>query len=184
MNPVKRWVRDAISGAMRVSASNKIIWTPDLPIVYVDNPKCGSTTIKHSFKQAQAAKYARNGVRFRRTEEPHKADDCLKTRGLRAAACSDRFIISCVRNPFTRALSGYLDKITPENLKHFPELRGRKVDSFEQHLLAIAEYPARRLNFRRPAHDVCRQGRRPSHSAQIIGRCRGRALPPLRGAAQ
>ena len=143
-----------ISDSMGVLANNKLIWTPDVPIVYVDNPKCGSSTIKNSLKRAQAAEYSCAGVPFRLAENPHKADDCLKTRGLCADVCNDRFLISCVRNPFTRALSGYLDKVgSRPRLKYYPELRGHTVGSFEQHLLAIKDYPRRKLNYHlRPQH--------------------------------
>jgi hypothetical protein len=138
---------------MGVCADNKVLWTPDLPIVYMDNPKSGSTTIKNSLKQAQAAEYMRAGIAFRRSEEPHKADDCLKNRGLRRSACNHRFLISCVRNPYTRALSGYLDKVATRDPRYFPELRDHSVENFEQHLLAIADYRPKRLNFHfRPQH--------------------------------
>ena len=153
MKPVKRTLRGIISDAMGVCADNKVLWTPDLPIVYMDNPKCGSTTIKNSLKQAQAAEYMRAGIAFRRSEEPHKADDCLKNRGLRRSACNHRFLISCVRNPYTRALSGYLDKVATRDPRYFPELRDHSVENFEQHLLAIADYRPKRLNFHfRPQH--------------------------------
>ncbi len=153
MKSGKRRVRGIISDAMGVCADNKVLWAPDLPIVYIDNPKSGSTTIKHSLKQAQAAEYVRAGIAFKRSEEPHKADDCLKNRGLRRSACSHRFLISCVRNPFTRALSGYLDKVATRDPRYFPELRDRSVENFEQHLLAIADYRPKRLNFHfRPQH--------------------------------
>jgi hypothetical protein len=50
-------------------------------------------------------------------------------------------------------LSGYLDKFPRKNFRHYPELRNRKVDGFEEHLLAIAEFSAKRLNFHlRPQH--------------------------------
>lgn len=153
MKPGKRRVRGIISDAMGVCADNKVLWAPDLPIVYIDNPKSGSTTIKNSLKQAQAAEYVRAGIDFKRSQEPHKADDCLKNRGLRRSACSDRFLISCVRNPFTRALSGYLDKVATRDPRYFPEMRDRSVENFEQHLQAIADFRPKRLNFHfRPQH--------------------------------
>lgn len=147
MKPSKRILRNVISDAMGVNAANKLVWAPDLPIVYVDNPKCGSTTIKNTLKQAQAHLFDARGIKYRRRDDPHKADDCLRQRGLRLKDCRHRYVISCVRNPFTRALSGFLDKVATRDPRYFPELRSRPVETFEQHLLAIAEYPAKRLNF-------------------------------------
>jgi sulfotransferase famil protein len=138
---------------MGVIATNRVIWTPDVPIIYMDNPKAGSTTIKFTLKQAQAAEYARRGKAFRRNAEPHKADDCLKSRGLRLSRCRDRLLISCVRNPFTRILSGYLDKVRPRDPRYFPELRSRKVENFEDFMQAVADFKPSRLNFHfRPQH--------------------------------
>lgn len=153
MKPSKRRLRNIISDAMGVRADNKLVWAPGIPIVYMDNPKSGSTTIKHSLKKAQAAAYLRAGIAFKRSDNPHKADDCLKTRGLSRSARDQRFLISCVRNPFTRALSGFLDKVPSRDPKYFPELRNRRVETFEEHLLAIADFRAKRLNFHfRPQH--------------------------------
>jgi hypothetical protein len=155
MKPSKRRLREYIANAMGVRADNKLVWAPGVPIIYMDNPKSGSTTIKHSLKQAQAAEYVRSGVAFRRSDNPHKADDCLKTRGLlRRSAYDDRLLISCVRNPYTRALSGFLDKVpAARNSKYFPELRGRRIETFEDHVRAIAEFRPRWLNFHfRPQH--------------------------------
>jgi hypothetical protein len=153
VKPIKRSVRGVISDALGVSADNKLLWAPDLPIVYVDNPKCGSTTIKHSLKEAQAAEYFRAGIVFKKNEMPHKADDCLKNRGLAKFACSRRFLISCVRNPFTRALSSYLDKVATSGHSIYPELRNRNIENFEQHLLALADFRSKRLNCHfRPQH--------------------------------
>ena len=147
MKLFKRRLRGIISDMMCVNADNRLIWAPNVPVVYVDNPKSGSTTIKHSLKQAQAAQYERAGIQFRKSKNPHKRDDCLKTRGAWKVVHERRFVISCVRNPYTRALSGFLDKVTENGPKYFPELRGRKVETFEDHLLAIADFPAKKLNF-------------------------------------
>jgi len=147
MKPSKRILRNVISDAMGVNAANKLVWAPDLPIVYVDNPKCGSTTIKNTLKHAQANLFEARGCKYRLRDDPHKADDCLRQRGLRLNDCRHRYVISCVRNPFTRALSGFLDKVATRDPRYFPELRSRPVETFEEHLLALAEYPAKRLNF-------------------------------------
>ena len=44
---------------MGVQGDLQIWWTPELPIIYVSNPKSGCSTIKNSLKQAQAAYYLR-----------------------------------------------------------------------------------------------------------------------------
>ena len=50
-------------------------------------------------------------------------------------------------------MSGYLDKIAIENPRNYPELRNRKVENFEQHLLALADFRPKRLNVHfRPQH--------------------------------
>ena len=147
MKPSKRILRRVISDAMGVNAHNKLIWSPELPIVYVDNQKCGSTTIKNTLKQSQANLFAARGHKFRLRDDPHKADDCLRFRGLRLKDCRQRYVISCVRNPFARALSGYLDKVATRDPRYFPEFRSAPVETFEEHLLAVAAYPAKQLNF-------------------------------------
>jgi hypothetical protein len=149
----RRRLRGVIADLMGVAGDQKVMWTPSLPIVYIGNPKCGSSTIKHSLKQTQAAEYIRAGIAFERSEGPHEGDGCLKSRGLRPSACSHRFVFSCVRNPFTRALSGYLDKVAPRKRMLYPELRKRNVENFDQHLLALADFRSKRLNSHfRPQH--------------------------------
>jgi Sulfotransferase family len=61
-------------------------------------------------------------------------------------ACQKRYIISFVRNPYTRALSSYLDKIEPGISVQFSETRGRDVQSFEGYLRAIAKHDPRWMN--------------------------------------
>jgi len=153
MTDTRRRLRGMIADMMGVSGDQAISWTPELPIIYVSNPKAASTTIKHSLKLAQAAHYIQAGIAFERSELPQVPDECLKTRGLCRPARSHRFLISCVRNPFTRALSGYLERVATENPRNYPELRNRKVESFEQHLLALADFRPKRLNMHfRPQH--------------------------------
>ena len=153
MSDARRRLRGIIADLMGVPGDQKIFWTPSLPIAYMDNPKSGCRTIKHSLKQAQAAEYIRAGIAFKRNEAPHIGDECLKTRGRCRPARSHRFLISCVRNPFTRALSGYLDKVAPKDSKNWPELRNRHIENFEQHLRALADFRLRRLNCHfRPQH--------------------------------
>ncbi len=153
MKPIILRARRLVAEAMGVTADNKVLWAPDIPIVYIDNPKSGSSTIKFTIKQAQAAEFDKAGRAFNRSEEPHKEDDCLWGKGLRSSALEHRFVISCVRNPYTRVLSAFLDKFPRINYKNYPELRHRKGDTFEDYLQAVSEYPARKLNFHiRPQH--------------------------------
>lgn len=139
----------------------QICWTPKIPIIYINNPKAGTCTIKHSLKAAQADEYLRAGMTFERDERPHFSDDCLKKNGLRMSTSRHRFLISCVRNPYTRALSGYLDKVeNPDGphyraltSQHYRALRSRQVENFEQYLLALAEYRPKSMDPHfRPQH--------------------------------
>ncbi len=68
MSDARRRVRGIILDTTGVCADNKLLWAPDLPIVYIDNPKSGSATIKHSLKQAQAAEYMRAGIALSETK--------------------------------------------------------------------------------------------------------------------
>ena len=73
----RRSLRGVIADLMGVAGDQKVMWTPSLPIVYIGNPKCGSSTIKHSLKQTQAAEYIRAGIAFERSEGLHEGDGCL-----------------------------------------------------------------------------------------------------------
>lgn len=125
-----------------------IWWTPQLPIVYVNNPKSGCSTVKNSLKLAQADSYLSAGrSSFRRDDNPHNADDCLTRHGyadLRHGG--PRLVISCVRNPYARALSGYLDKALHGDISLYRELHGVRPASFEAFLLALEAHPVRRLD--------------------------------------
>lgn len=159
MSSARRRLRGVIADVMGVSGDQTIYWTPDIPIIYIGNPKAGCSTIKHSLKLAQAAEYSRAGIAFEaRAGLPHKADECLKTFGLSRSARSQRFLISCVRNPFTRVLSAYIEKVAERDIreypgipkrakgKEYPELRNRNVSNFEQYLTAIADFKSKRLD--------------------------------------
>lgn len=135
-----------------VQGDMQICWTPDLPVVYITNQKSGCSTIKQSLKKAQATAFERSGMAFN-PFDPHVADDCLRREGLTPAACRERYVISCVRNPFTRALSGYLDKVNRRGAMQFPELKGQKVDSFEDYLTILTRYAPAYMNPHfRPQH--------------------------------
>ena len=88
MRHYRRWVRNAVGQLVGVQGDLQIWWAPEIPIVYLSNPKSGCSTIKHSLKAAQADVYHRSGRDFERTDDPHIGDDCLTQRlaGLRAPA--------------------------------------------------------------------------------------------------
>jgi hypothetical protein len=130
-----------------------IWWTPDLPLIYVGNPKAGCSTIKQSLKAAQADLFARANRPFRREESPHSDDECLRRKGLAPADCRGRYLFTCVRNPFVRALSAYLDKVEGQDWSKFSELQSMRDVSFEAFLRAIDQYPPSRLDDHfRPQH--------------------------------
>jgi hypothetical protein len=143
----RRWLRNAVGGLLGVQGDLQVWWTPHLPLVYIANPKAGCSTIKHSLKVAQADAYARHGRHFTRVEdEPHLGDDCLRRKGLAPRACREKFLISCVRNPYARALSAYLDKVPRTGTTRYPELVDRDVSTFESFLGAIARCEHRYLD--------------------------------------
>jgi hypothetical protein len=130
-----------------------IWWTPDLPLIYVGNPKAGCSTIKQSLKAAQADLYARQNRVFHREESPHEDDACLRRGGLVPADCRGRYLFTCVRNPFVRVLSAYLDKVESQEKRSYAELRDMGEPSFKAFLRAIALYPPSRLDDHfRPQH--------------------------------
>jgi hypothetical protein len=68
-------------------------------------------------------------------------------------ACGQRYLISCVRNPFARALSAYLDKVVPEDLRKYSELRHRTINSFEDFLRALTDFTPYQMDAHfRPQH--------------------------------
>lgn len=142
----RRRLRIVLGQFVGVQGDLQIWWTPQIPVVYIGNPKAGCSTIKHSLKAAQADAYARKGSNCARTIEPHIGDDCLRREGLLPLACRERFLISCVRNPFTRALSAYLDKVEPADALNHPEMRKHKVGCFEDYLRALTDFSPKLMN--------------------------------------
>lgn len=143
----RRWIRSWVAHAFGVQGDLQICWAPELPIIYISNAKAGCSTIKNSLKHAQANFYARNNLRgFRRDTDPHVSDDCLRSRGLPIESCRARYVISSVRNPYARALSGYLDMIEGRHVGQYPELGSKSSASFEDHLHALASRQPRILN--------------------------------------
>jgi len=134
-NP-RRLIRQLCAAALGVQKDVELWWTPELPVVYVNNPKCGCSTVKNSLRQAQAARFRDEGrSTFTLVDDPHTGDDCLKQRGINDLVQSDaRLVISCARNPFARSLSGYLDKVVNGDPSLYREFRGRRPQSFEAFL--------------------------------------------------
>ena len=154
MRTARRWLRSGVAKTLKVNGNLQLWWTPELPIIYVSNPKAGCSTIKNSLKQAQADDYVRSGRNtFRRRAEPHLSDDCLRNDGLRSQTCKARLLISCVRNPYTRALSGYLDMVRGNNAVQYPELRKGCPASFIEHLETLSVMRPEMMNSHfRPQH--------------------------------
>jgi hypothetical protein len=144
----RRLIRRCVSLAFGLKGYLDVWWTPELPIVYVNNPKSGCSTIKNSLKHAQAARYRNEGrTGFQHDTYPHRADDCLTRHGFAdLKRGGPRLVISCVRNPYARALSGYLDKACRGDIGLYPEFRGERPASFEAFLTALTKHPLRRID--------------------------------------
>jgi len=84
-----------------------------LDLLYLNNPKCGCTTVKHALWLALDACLGRNtfegNVHDRRADPFAKNVFRLSQRQRERIAQADVF--SVVRNPFARALSAYVDKV-------------------------------------------------------------------------
>lgn len=153
MKHTQRRVRNYLLDFIGVQGNMQIWWTPEMPIIYVGNPKCGCSTIQKSLKRAQASAYLGAGRSFKQNENPHSDDDCLRRKGLNPSRCRDRHLFSCVRNPFARTLSAYLDKVVAGDPREYPELRGLKSTSFEGFLNAVADTEPLHLDVHfRPQH--------------------------------
>ncbi len=144
----RRLIRRCLAIAFGLKGYLDVWWTPQLPVVYINNPKSGCSTVKNSLKLAQAGRYRSEGrSTFQHDRYPHIADDCLTRHGFsELGRGGPRLVISCVRNPYTRALSAYLDKAMHGQIHLYPELRGERPASFEAFLLALAAHPVRRLD--------------------------------------
>lgn len=140
MRKTRRLIRRIFASALGLRKDVELWWTPQLPIVYVNNPKCGCSTVKNSLKQAQACRFRREGHHgFELLNDPHVADDCLKRWGIKELMRGgQRLVISCARNPYARALSAYLDKVESGDITQYRELGGRRPDGFEAFLDVVA----------------------------------------------
>ena len=75
------------------------------------------------------------------------------TTGCAAKPARARLLISCVRNPYTRALSGYLDMVRGNNAVQYPELRKGPPASFIEHLETLSVMRPEMMNSHfRPQH--------------------------------
>jgi hypothetical protein len=148
---IRRWIRRRVAERIGVHEDLQVWWTPELPIVYVSNPKSGCSTIKNSLKQAQSEAYSRSGlVEFARKTNPHLSDDCLRNFGMPTGG--RRLVVSSVRNPYARALSGYLDMVEGRDNKQYPEAKYWKLDTFEAFLTSVATSVASRDPLRLNSH--------------------------------
>lgn len=153
MRRIRRNVRNHLGRLIGIQGDMQIWWPPEMPILYVNNAKAGCSSIKQSLKAAQASAYTRAGRTFDRVLDPHTDDDCLRCTGLRPSRCRDRYLFSCVRNPFTRALSAYLDKVKPADYRAYSQLRNVPSMSFDGFLRALAAYEPVHLDGHfRPQH--------------------------------
>jgi hypothetical protein len=136
MRKLRRYIRRWVSSALGMQGYVDLWWTPQLPVIYVNNPKCGCSTVKNSLKHAQAARFRSEGRHgFALHDDPHVADDWLKRQGITDLLHGDpRIVISCARNPYTRALSAYLDKVANGDISSYRELHGHRPESFEAFL--------------------------------------------------
>lgn len=135
-----RYFRTSIGHLFGLQSDLRIWWTPEIPLIYIANPKAGCSTIMQSMKAAQTTIYERDGRPFQWVDDPHKADDCLRHGGLTPKQAEQRYVFSCLRNPFTRALSAYLDKIVTGAKTDRMEFRRRPVNTFESFLRAISDF--------------------------------------------
>jgi hypothetical protein len=88
-------------------------YAPALDLLYLNNPKCGCTTVKHALWLASDATLGQQTI----TANVHdrKKDPFAKNIFRLPTGQRDRIpqttVFSVVRNPFARALSAYVDKV-------------------------------------------------------------------------
>ena len=134
--------KELINDCVRYSAA--------LNLLYLNNPKCGCTTVKHALWLASDALLGRNTLA--RNVHDRKADpfarNVFRLSSRQRKRVAEAVVFSVVRNPFTRVLSAYVDKVAndpivwPIFLKRFglkPAV-GKKELSFADFLglLAVA----------------------------------------------
>lgn len=96
---------------------DSLIVSRRLPYIYLNNPKCACSTIKHSLWEAEYAFGMTDAV----PGDPHDMTNSPFVRdGSRWEHSEREFVFTFVRNPFMRLLSAYLDKIVNND----PSVRG------------------------------------------------------------
>ena len=154
MRHARKYFRMGIGSLFGIQPDMQIWWTPELPIIHVANPKAGCSSINQSLKSAQAYLYEKAGIGFQRDGSAHVADDCLREYGLAPSECRRRYLISSIRNPYSRALSGYLDKVEGQEHRVYGEFqRMKRVEDFTDFLRALKRYRPHRMDGHfRPQH--------------------------------
>ena len=85
-----------------------------LPYIYVQNWKCGCSTVKSTLWHAEHARGLANSPDY-----PHRQDGPFVHDPKRWEHCEREFVFTFVRNPFVRVLSAYLNQIvTHRNPEH------------------------------------------------------------------
>jgi tetratricopeptide (TPR) repeat protein len=144
MNDLKE---DAMNHGKRIIERHHILgsirYSPDAGYVYLNNPKCACSTIKYALwsmeKEAGRIDYLPDpkqlhGIGFWSHHYDFQDRD-------------DVFVFSVVRNPFTRILSTYLDKIAKKNVIRdtfcrLYQVKGNRDISFGEFLETIGQSPS------------------------------------------
>lgn len=108
--PKQRAARIAIGKDL---VNDCVRYAPALNIVYLNNPKCGCTTVKHALWLASDA--ALRTKTFAGNAHDRKIDpfarNAFRLSPEQRERVADAAVFSAVRNPFARALSAYTDKV-------------------------------------------------------------------------
>ena len=143
--PAAKASRIAIGKAL---VNDCVRYAAPLGLLYLNNPKCACTTVKHAMwlaSDALSGKTTFAGNVHDRKIDPF-AKDVFRLSGKEQERVSRAVVFSVVRNPFARALSAYVDKVAndpgvwPIFLKRFglKEHVGRNELSFADFLGLIA----------------------------------------------
>lgn len=113
-----------------------------LPYIYVQNWKCGCSTVKSSLWHAEHARDLTIAPGY-----PHQKDGPFVRDGKRWEHCEREFVFTFVRNPFVRVLSAYLNQIVKHrNTEHWGRFSvqhglGDTDLSFQDFLRLVADSP-------------------------------------------
>lgn len=111
-NPPKDWINRYVDETDEWGAET-VHLSPELGFAYVESPKCASTSVKANLLNAKGVRIAGLGQRglhecFRTAFVSAKSLSSIERSAL---ALDVGVVFSIVRNPYTRLLSAYLDKI-------------------------------------------------------------------------